>query len=362
MSIEINKSNDVWAEFSTLPQPSIILHRYDHRKIRFYWYQVPEDGKMITKTAIGVTSLLGIVMPTSPFLTQWKLDRSDSWEDDLNAASEYGTMLHILYGEWLTKRSIPKELIEAARDIAVRNDMGADMVDKDILAFLAFVEQYSIKPMLIEAMLLSEPINGESFAMTLDLLCELEIDETRIETTEDGVYKSGERKGQPKIVETKVVEKVKKIAIVDFKSNTGGKSQKQFYLSHAYQLYAAKKAVEFTYPEIKEDMILNFSPNNWKTIPSFSLKEWNLSDKEIQKFDLYIQLAQLDGLLSPNGSKFIPPSEFVEGVKSSDYKFLDYISFVNEILIPGQQTTVDELTEDELDSTAYINQYEDCKT
>lgn len=201
--------------------------------------------------------------------------------------------------------------------------------------------------MLIEAMILSEPINGESYAMTLDLLCELEVDETHIETIEDGVYKSGERKGQPRIVETKVTEKVKKIAICDFKSNTGGKDRKQFYLSHAYQLHAAKKAVEFTYPEVKVDMIMNFAPNAWKTAPSFSLKEWSLSDKEIQKFDLYIQLAQLDELFSPDGNKFIPPLEFKDGVKSSDYKFLDYISFVNEVLIQGQQATAEELTESE---------------
>jgi hypothetical protein len=302
---------------------------------------------MVTKTAIGITSLLGMVMPTSPFITQWKIDRADSWEDELNAASEYGTMLHVLYQQWLTKHNIPQELIDAARDIAIKNDMGYDMVDKDILSFLAFVEQYNIKPMLIEAMILSEPINGESYAMTLDLLCELEVDETHIETIEDGVYKSGERKGQPRIVETKVTEKVKKIAICDFKSNTGGKDRKQFYLSHAYQLHAAKKAVEFTYPEVKVDMIMNFAPNAWKTAPSFSLKEWSLSDKEIQKFDLYIQLAQLDELFSPDGNKFIPPLEFKDGVKSSDYKFLDYISFVNEVLIQGQQATAEELTESE---------------
>jgi len=327
----MDKSETLWAQYFALPKPSVLLRRYDDgRKNRFYYYTVPEQGKLVVKTAIGITSLLSAVMPTSSFLINWRVDNPDS-QEILDNSSEYGTLLHIIYSEWLTKRTVTKAIKEAARDIAIRAGQGHDMVDKDTLSFLKWVEDYNATPLLCEAMILSEPVDGDQYAMTIDLLCTLEVEEVTVQMVEQGVYKSGKRKGQPKLVETKTKTRVQKLALVDFKSNFQEKESKSFYKSHAYQLLAGKKAIKHNFG-MDVDIIANFAPGSWKTQPSYSFKTWELNDKDLQKFDLYIRLAQIDGLFNPSGTKFIPP-DFQEGVKSSDFKLMSYIEFVENVLL-----------------------------
>lgn len=344
--MNIDKSNNDWCQYSTLPQPNIVLRRHDDgRQNRFYYYTIPQDGQLITKTAIGITSLLSLTLPTSPFLTQWKLDNTDH-KEILTNASDYGTIYHLCASEWIVKRSIPKEVIEAARDISIKAGMGYDTIDKDILALMKWVEDYNIQCLLSEAMLLSEPVSGESYALTLDLVHTMDVKETRIDVVQDGVWSRGERKGQPKMVEVKTDEIVTKVAVTDFKSNFQEKQQKSFYESHLFQVIAGAKAVKYNYPDLNIDLICNFSPVNWRTTPNYNFKIWEPTETDYKLFDMYVEIGRLRGFFSPSGSKFIPPSEFVEGVTSSDYKFLDYISFVNEVLIPGQQVTEEKPTEE----------------
>ena len=113
-----NKHQDSWAEYAALPAPQIQVRRFDDRqKNRFYyWLAYDDNGQMVVKTAIGVTSLLGLVMPSSPYLTKWKLDHDD-WEDLLDDSSDFGTIMHVVFGEWLTKKSVNRELLEAGKEI-----------------------------------------------------------------------------------------------------------------------------------------------------------------------------------------------------------------------------------------------------
>ena len=72
----LNKNQDNWAEWSKLPPPPICLRRFDDgRGSRFYYYLGYEDGNVVAKTAIGITSLLSMVLPTSSFLTDFAIIR-----------------------------------------------------------------------------------------------------------------------------------------------------------------------------------------------------------------------------------------------------------------------------------------------
>jgi hypothetical protein len=328
---DINKSQDNFAQFSRLPSPAIQVRRYDNRQHRFYFWQELEGDKMVVKTAIGVTSLLSAVMPTSPYLIQWKMEAKDA-EKELAAASEYGTLLHCVYAEWLIKKEINRDLVEQARKIAIEFGGGSEVIDKDILSLMKFCEDYNPKILLSEAMLVSEPIQGQRYCLTIDLLCELEVEETRIEIVQNGFYLKGANKGKPKTTEKKVTEKVVKVALIDFKSNLQAKQNKSFYKSHFFQLLAGKRAVEHNYPSIRVDMIANLSPNGWRTNPSYSFKVWPITEADNKALDTYVELARIEGLLVPSGSTFIPPA-FTPTTKSTDYELLDYVSFVEKYLL-----------------------------
>ena len=209
-----DKSSNRWAEFSVLPPPSICLRRFDDgRGSRFYYYLGYEDGNVVAKTAIGITSLLSMVLPTSSFLTDWKIQNTN-YEELLEASSSYGTLFHLAAGSWITERKIDPEVINAARTIAINNGQSFNMIEKDILSFMKFVEDYEVNALLVEAMLLKDDC-----AQTIDLLAEVTVEEVAVELVEDGVWQRGEKKGQPKIVENKVKSRVKKIALIDLKSN-----------------------------------------------------------------------------------------------------------------------------------------------
>jgi len=270
-------------------------------------------------------------MPTSPYLTKWKLDHEDDWEELLDDASAYGTLFHTMIYEWFANKIIPKDMIEAARILAIRNGGGADMVEKNILSFLKFVEDYNVRPVLIEAMLLSEPIEHKGttnqYAMTLDLLCYIDVVEETIVERQDGIYQRGKNKGQPRMVKEKTKMPVTHTALIDWKSNFFDKQQKSFYKSHQYQLIACKRAVENAYPDIHVDFVYNFAPTGWKTKVNYTLQQWDITELDNEKFDAYIHIGLLEGYFRPSGKIFVPPI-FQEGVKSDSFQMLGYEEFV----------------------------------
>ena len=327
-----NKSDTMWAKYSKLDPPSVLLNRYDDTKgNRFYYYTVPQDGKFVTKTAIGITSLLSLTLPTSPFLTQWKLDNTDH-EEILKNASDYGTLYHICASEWIVNRSIPQETIDAAREISIKAGMSYNAIDKDILALVKWVEDYNVQYLLSEAMLLSEPVNGENYALTLDLVHTMDVTETKTEIVQDGVYVRGDKKGQPKMVEVKTEEKVTKVAITDFKSNFQEKEQKTFYESHLFQVIAGAKAVTHNYPNVKIDCLCNFSPVNWRSTPNYNFKIWKPTEADYKLFDLYVEIGRIRGFFTPSGHIFMPPI-FTKETKSTDYSLLSYTEYVEQVLL-----------------------------
>lgn len=348
-----NKHQNNWAEYSVLPPPLIQIRRFDDKqKNRFYyWLEYNESGQMVVRIAAGITTVLGLVMPASPYLVKWKLD-NPNWEELLDDSSGYGTIMHMILGQWLTKKSIDKELIDASRELSVQSGGGADMPDKNILAFIKWCEDYEVKPLLIEAMLVSAPYNGEHYAMTIDLLCQITVVDVADEMVQDGVFQRGKNKGQPKMVRVKNEKKVRKIALVDFKTNFFDKDDKQFYESHLMQLIGGRMAVEHNYPGMPVDIIANWSATAWRTKPNYSFKVWDVSDTDYQLFASYINTARLKGFFTPSGSKFMPPA-YNETTKSTDFRIMSYKEYVSDVLLrPG--SIDDAVDEDFVDETSPI--------
>jgi hypothetical protein len=331
-----DKSQNVWAEHSKLTPPNIQLRRFDDGRGNRFYYHTNNSGVVVS---IGITSLLSLVLPKSKQMIQFLLDNPDH-DVILNTSSSYGTLEHICNTDWVWERKIQKEVVEAAREIAVRNGRSYDMIDKDMLAFMKFVEDYNIEPILCEAMLLSEPVDGESYALTLDLLGFMDIPETTVELVQDGVWQRGKNKGLPRMVEHKTKTKVRKLGLVDYKSNFLEKEKKSFFESHAYQLIGAQKAVKHNFG-LDVEVLANYAPNSWEISPSYSLKTWNFDQTDYKLFDLYVEIGRLKGYFNPSGKKFIAP-DFNSNTRCTDYRLISYKEFAEEMLLSSTKEPYEE--------------------
>ena len=332
MQIE-DKSQLQWADYShqSINPPQHLIRRYDDSKgSRFYYWIVDEN----IFTGAGITSVLGNVMPESPQVTTWKLSWGDRWKDVLNAASTYGTMMHTIFGEWLVRRFVPEELFIGASEHCRKWGKNGDMPKKDLLAFIKFCEDYKVEPLVLEGMLLSPPTNGKQYCQTIDLLCEMTIIEKTKRMVDEGFFVRGEKKGQPKITEVtdKTEKKIK--ALVDFKSNFFEKDKKSFFDSHCYQLMAAKKAVKYNF-DIDVQEVYNFSPDSWRSEPTYTLKKWNIDNDDELLFGAYINLASLRGLFTPSGKKMVinKNAPIDPQTKSGDYEILGYTDYVKKYIL-----------------------------
>jgi len=228
------------------------------------------------------------------------------------------------------KKGVDKVKLDAMQKLITDYGGNHNMPSKDVLAFLKFQEDFNLRPLLIEAQLVyRDPTSGEWLAMTIDLLAQMSVTEKTKREVADGVYQRGVNKGKPKyktVVEEKTIEKT---LVIDFKGNFFDKDTKGFFNSNKQQLQAAKLAVEQNFPEIIVDDIYNYAPNNWRTVPSYTFHKWDLTDDDWKKFNNMWETAQLYGYNKPQGKMLV-----TEGFKdSSDYKFYDYKSYVEEVLL-----------------------------
>ena len=312
----------VWASDKITP-PSIKLRREDAAGQRFYWF-INENKE--PQTAAGITSLISKVMPESKELTNWKLGLGENWTEVLNDSANYGTLLHIAYLDRVTKGVVDNSILEGMRVLSLKNGQSYNQPEKNIYSFLKFLEDYQIEPLIFEGMLVCN-FNGDYFAMTIDLLCEVTFKEKIKTKKQNGVYSKGKNKGKPKLVTVVEEVVVKKAMLVDFKSNFFEKDSKSFYESHHYQLIAGAEAVYQNFG-IRVDIIANFSPNNWRTTPSYTLKNWETKHHDKMLFNAYMELARLKGLFRPSGMKFVSNNFDTSG----GFQLLSYNDYILSII------------------------------
>lgn len=322
-----------WSEYNpTGLIPKFIANRYDDKRgNRFYYFR--DNG--VLKAAAGITTWLSQVMPESSFLTDWKIKWGKDWRTILDLTSDYGTTMHTCAAYMLKKEPIQPELILLAHEQTKRlqkydKSIPSNMIEKNIISFQKFLEDFTLKPLLIEAVLICE-CNGGYYAMTQDLLAEIEV-ETKVKTeVQDGFYLRGANKGKPKMVTKTEITKAREIVCIDMKSNPFNKDKKGLFDSHLYQLIGTKKAVKQNFG-IEVNKIFNWSPNSWKSdVGSYTLHEWKVTDYHEKKFRWLEQGALLDGLFTPNG-KIEVFRDWEPGIKSSEmYQSREYLEHINSM-------------------------------
>lgn len=332
-----------WADYNpTELVPKHIVNRYDSGGDRFYHFML--DGQRVS--ASGITTWLNKIMPESPFLTSWKLQYGKDWQTVLNLTADYGTMMHACIAHMMINNTHPEEhLIEQAKS-ALRElrkfdrSISENTIDKNIISFQKFREDYKLRPLLIEAKLACRAITGDYYCLTQDLLAEAEVPVKTKIMVQDGEYVRGPKKGQPKMVEETKTDYVKQIIALDAKSNYRDSDKKSFFDAHKYQLVATKKAVQQNFG-ITVDRLFNWSPAGWRTdVGAYTLHEWNITDEDMKTFELYEQLASRLGHFRPKGDiEVFKP--YKEGVTSQQmYEKYAYLDYIEKMSNETDQTTL----------------------
>lgn len=271
-----------------LKQPRTV-YRIDNYASGRYYYTLNENGD--PTFYISVTNMISSVLPTSPHLVKWiaKMGYEESIEYKEERA-DYGTFMHMQIATLLIKRKIDfdkmeKELAGYCKEQNLgegKADEWLEEIQKDVLSFAQFMVDYKVKPIAIE-MVLAHP---DGYAGAIDLLCDMEVE---VKGYYGELYKSGPRKGMPR--ETKKAIKCR--GYVDFKSGRKG-----FYEAHEIQLEAYHEMGRHNFPHLYEKgqppiKLFNWSPKEWRTAPSYNLKDQTYSVNK-DKFNLLVSLAAIE--------------------------------------------------------------------
>ncbi len=233
-----------------------------------YYYIEHEDGTKTFFTGVTTASKLGI--PTSPHLIDWMIQQGSRANAEREAAirANFGTCMHrillelYLIGGKLKMEDVDNMVRGAAYEAALKQedyDTWVREIRRDLLAFAQFVEDYKVRPIAVEY-----PIANAELGLggTIDLPCYLTISEKGYWGE---VYKSGDRKGEPK--ETSREREI--IAIVDLKSSLKG----NFYEEHEFQLHAYRRMWNSNHPNLPIERVYDWSPKEWKTTPSYTFTD-----------------------------------------------------------------------------------------
>lgn len=289
MSITIETINTDWFNADALRLPSYKVGRVNFGKGRSY-IRLNSDGVPCENPLRLYTSLTTAINSCAPMeqpLLEWYCKHGiEEAGRKLEIAQHYGTLMHTEIGKWLMDGQYDFNSCEEVVEYYLSENSfyqpetkeWGDKLRRDIASFCQFFFDYSIKPLGIEYVLLSD----KGFGTLIDLVCEMTIQVDGFHPTE--VYKSGPRKDQPK--ECKVDKTIR--AIINFKSGRHG-----FYRSNGIQLEAERQLWEENFPDLPLDAAYNWSPKDWTgATPSYNLKDWTgeISNEEV---DAILTLANI---------------------------------------------------------------------
>lgn len=286
MSMSVEYVNTEYFDKDALRLPPYKVGRVNFGKGRSY-IRINPDGTLENPLRLytSLTTAINTCCPMEDPLLDWYIKHGRQEANRLLVLSQhYGTLLHLEIGKYLIEGLYD---LDSCDDVVENytSDKGywqqecegwADKLRVDMLAFIQFALDYQVKPLGIEYVLLSD----RGFGTLIDLVCKLTVNE---EVYWGEVYKSGERKGEPKLTK----KPVEKTAIINFKSGRHG-----FYRSNGIQIECEKQLWEENFPDLPIDMACNWSPKEWTASPSYNFKDWT-GDVSQMEIDAVLMLANV---------------------------------------------------------------------
>ena len=169
----------------------------------------------------------------------------DGSTEKRDLAAAYGTFMHGEFEKLIINRRYDFDTVPAALLAYMERENLPEKVfsewlpkvRKDVLAFAQFIKDWNVKPLAVEIGLYHPKFH---YAGCLDLPCVM---------TDPKTGKSF-------------------VAIVDFKSGRKG-----FYEEHELQLHLYREMWNVNYPETPVARVFNFAPKDWRTKPTYNLKD-----------------------------------------------------------------------------------------
>lgn len=275
-----------WFDPTAIRLPDYKVGRVNYGQGRSY-IRLNDDGTLEQPFRLytSLTTAINSCAPMEQPLLEWYCKNGMAEAKRLLKLSQhYGTLMHMEIGSYLILNYYDFDTIQerVSSYLSTNNywqpetDNWADDLKYDISAFIAFAQEHEVVPMGIEYVLLSQ----KGYGTLIDLVCKMKIKEKGYWGE---VYKTGERKGEPKET-TQVVEKT---AIINFKSGKHG-----FYRSNGIQIECERQLWEENFPDVKIDCAMNWAPKEWIAAPDWSLKDWTgeIDQKEV---DAVLALAEI---------------------------------------------------------------------
>jgi hypothetical protein len=288
MSMSFELVPTEWFDENAIQLPDYKVGRVNFGQGRSY-IRISPDGQLENPFRLytSLTTSIAQSMPTPKALEDWKFQHGKKEADRLmKVAAHYGTMMHIEIGKFIKEKVYDLDSCnEVVEDYTSENNFwDNDCVEwqhklkEDMLAFAQFYNDYEVIPLGLEYVLLSDE---RGFGTPIDLVCFLTV-------TEDGFdyndpYKSGPRKGEPREVKVKV----QKRAIINFKSGRKG-----FYETHGIQMECERLLWDENFPDSPIDVAMNWAPADWKTNPTYKVKEWQGTTSK-EEIEAILKLAQI---------------------------------------------------------------------
>ena len=226
-----------------LKEPAYKVYQLNSDGHRYY-YRFNADGE--PEFYPSVTTLLKQVMPTPPALLEWMIaNGKDGSTEKRDIAAAYGTFMHGQFETLIINRrydfdAVPGILLDYMERENIPESLYSQWlvkIRKDVLAFAQFVKDWNVKPLAVEIGLVHPE---HHYAGCIDLPCVMTDPKTGNVFT----------------------------AIVDFKSGRKG-----FFEEHELQLHLYRMMWNVNYPETPVARVFNFSPKDWRTRPTYNLKD-----------------------------------------------------------------------------------------
>ena len=209
-----------------------------------YYYRFKADGT--PEFYPSVTTLLKQVMPTPPALLDWMVaNGKEGSTEKRDMAAAYGTFMHGEFEKLIINRrydfdNVPATLLAYMEREHIPESLFSQWlvkIRKDVLAFAQFIKDYNVKPLAVEIGLVHPKFR---YAGCLDLPCVMTEPKTAKPFT----------------------------AIVDFKSGRKG-----FFEEHELQLHLYREMWNVNFEDKPIERVFNFSPKDWRTKPTYNLKD-----------------------------------------------------------------------------------------
>lgn len=313
----------VYFNADALKEPAYRLYQLNSEGYRYY-YRFNEAGE--PEFYPSVTTLLKQVMPTPPALLDWMIaNGKDGSAEKRDLAAAYGTFMHGEFEKLIINRrydfdSVPAALLAYMERENLPEKVFTEWLQKirkDVLAFAQFVKDWNVRPLAVEIGLYHPQYH---YAGCLDLPCSMT---------------------DPKSGKTFT-------AIVDFKSGRKG-----FYEEHELQLHLYADMWNANYPDLPVERVFNFSPNDWRTKPTYNLKD-QTDSVNAKKLPYLLALATIEDEKRDNTLTIVRGVLSLDEGNISDniltLSLADLIkSKANEKDAPEQAAKAPEISEDEIE-------------